>query len=242
MIGIITNVVCVFIGGLIGAFCGRYIPQKTITKVNSCFGISAIGMGIYSVVLVKNLTPVIFALIVGTVIGDLIHLNELFTKGGKLMQKPVSKVFKAPEKLEKEEYESLLVTTLVLFCCSGTGIYGSLDAGMTGECSILLAKSVLDFFTAIIFACSLGYVTAFIAIPQIIIFSLLFLLAKVIVPLTTPVMINDFRACGGLILLATGLRIAKIKEFSIADMIPAMALVMPCSWFWTTVIDRFLHQ
>lgn len=236
MIGIIVNVACVFTGGIIGAFCSKILNKRTTEKVNSVFGISAIGMGIYSVILVKNLTPVIFALIVGTILGDLIHLNELFKKGGSILEKPVSKIFKAPATIEKEEYESLLVTTIVLFCCSGTGIYGCLDAGMTGEYSILLAKSVLDFFTAIIFACSLGLVTAFIAIPQIIIFSLLFLLARFIVPFTTPVMINDFRACGGLILLATGLRIAKIKEFSIADMIPSMALVMPCSWLWTDFI------
>jgi len=107
---------------------------------------------------------------------------------------------------------------------------------MTGEYSILMAKSVLDLFTAIIFACSLGFVTALIAVPQIVIFTLLFLLAKLVVPLTTPVMINDFRACGGLILLATGLRVAKIKEFSIADMIPAMIIVMPCSWLWTEFV------
>lgn len=236
MTGIIVNIVCVFVGGIIGSFCSKIINQRTTEKINSVFGISAIGMGICSVILVKNLTPVIFALIVGTVIGDMIHLNELFKKGGALMQKPVSKIFRTPDTMSKEEYESFLVATIVLFCCSGTGIYGCLDAGMTGEYSILLAKSVLDFFTAIIFACSLGLVTAFICVPQIIIFCALFLLAKFIVPLTTPVMINDFRACGGLILLATGLRIAKIKEFSIADMIPAMVLVMPCSWFWTELV------
>lgn len=240
MIGIIVNVVCVIVGGIAGALCAGHISQRTIGKVNSCFGISAIGMGIYSVVLVKNLTPVIFALIVGMIIGDLIHLNEIFIKGGKLLQKPVSKMFKSPDTLSQDEYESLLVTTMVLFCCSSTGIYGCLDAGMTGESSILLAKSVLDLFTAMIFACSLGWVTAFIAIPQIIIFSCLFLLAKVVVPLTTPVMINDFRACGGLILLATGFRVAKIKEFSIADMIPAMVLVMPCSWLWTEFVVPLL--
>jgi len=123
MIGIIVNVICVFTGGIIGALFSKFISQSTIQKVNSCFGISAIGMGIFSVILVKNLTPVIFALIVGTIIGDTIHLNELFIKGGKVLQKPVSKIFKTPETLNQDEYESLLVTTLVLFCCSSTGIY-----------------------------------------------------------------------------------------------------------------------
>ena len=67
-----------------------------------------------------------------------------------------------------------------------------------------------------------------------------FLLAKMIYPLTTPTMINDFKACGGFILLATGLRIAKIKEFPIADMIPAMILVMPISAFWVNCIVPML--
>ena len=49
-------------------------------------------------------------------------------------------------------------------------------------------------------------------------------------------MIGDFKACGGMIMIATGLRIAGIKNFPIADLIPAMAFVMPLSWLWTTVI------
>lgn len=237
MTGIIINVLCVFTGGIIGAFCSKIIKTSTSEKINSVFGISAIGMGIYSVMMVKNLTPVIFALITGTIIGDFLHLDHIFHKGGLILKKPVSRLFSIPDRISKTEYDSLLVTTMVLFCCSGTGIYGCLDAGMTGEYSILLAKSVLDFFTAIIFACNLGLVTAFIAIPQLIIFTLLFCIARFIVPLTTPIMIFDFRACGGLILLATGLRIARIKEFSIADMIPSMILVMPCSWLWTEFIQ-----
>ena len=124
----------------------------------------------------------------------------------------------------------------MLFCASGTGIYGSLDAGMTGEATILLSKSVLDFFTAIVFACSLGAVVSVVAVPQAVIFLALFLMAKVIFPLTTPVMIADFKACGGVLLIATGLRMAKIRDFPIADMIPAMVLVMPVSGVWV----RFL--
>ena len=111
---------------------------------------------------------------------------------------------------------------------------------MTGNVTILMSKSVLDFFTALIFACSLGIITSVIAVPQFLIFLCLFLLAKLIYPLTTPAMINDFKACGGFILLATGLRIARIKEFPIADMIPSMVLVMPVSAFWVSCIVPML--
>ncbi len=131
---------------------------------------------------------------------------------------------------------AVLVTALVLFCASGTGIYGSIVAGMTGDHSILLAKSILDFATALIFACSLGIVVSLIAVPQFLIFIALYLLAGMIYPLCTPAMINDFKASGGILLLATGFRMIKVKEFPVADMIPAMALAMPVSYLWTNYI------
>lgn len=131
---------------------------------------------------------------------------------------------------------AVLVTALVLFCASGTGIYGSIVAGMTGDHSVLLAKSILDFATALIFACSLGIVVSLIAVPQFLIFMALYLLAGMIYPLCTPAMINDFKASGGILLLATGFRMIKVKEFPVADMIPAMVLAMPVSYLWTNYI------
>ena len=83
-------------------------------------------------------------------------------------------------------------------------------------------------------------VVAAVAIPQCVIFLAIFAAAKFIFPLTTPDMIADFKACGGFLLLATGFRIAKIHNFPVADMIPAMVLVMPVSWFWGNVVVPML--
>ena len=126
----------------------------------------------------------------------------------------------------------MLVTIIVLFCASGTG--------MSGDHTILISKSILDFFTAMIFGGTLGMVVAAVAIPQCVIFLAIFAAAKFIFPLTTPDMIADFKACGGFLLLATGFRIAKIHNFPVADMIPAMVLVMPVSWFWGNVVVPML--
>lgn len=49
-------------------------------------------------------------------------------------------------------------------------------------------------------------------------------------------LINAFKAVGGILLLATGFRMIHVKMFLTADMLPAMILVMPCSWAWTTFI------
>lgn len=241
MVGIITNILAVALGGLCGSLFGHRLSRDFTARLNDVFGVCAAGMGVSSVVLMENMPAVILAVVAGTAIGLALHLGRRITAGGMLLQKPLARVLPAPSGGEdREEFLSLLVTALVLFCVSGTGIYGCLDAGMTGSATILLSKSILDFFTAAVFACSLGAVTALIALPQAAVFLALFFCAKAIYPLTTPAMIADFKACGGFLLIATGLRIAKIREFPVADMIPAMVLVMPLSRLWTDCVAPLL--
>lgn len=240
-IGIIANSLSVIVGGIVGMIAGNRLSADFKEKLNMIFGICAMGMGISSIALMENMPAVIFAVIFGTSFGLLIHLGEKINKASKGMETIIGKFTKSGNHgLSEKEFEDTLVTVIVLFCASGTGIYGSIISGMNGDHSILIAKSILDFFTALIFACILGGVVAVIAIPQFLIFFLMFLFAGVIYPLTTPAMINDFKACGGFLLLATGFRMIKVKMFPTADMIPAMILVMPCSWIWVTYIMPFV--
>lgn len=234
--GVIINACSVLFGGIAGALVGHKLSPKFKTEINLIFGVCSMGMGISSIGLMENMPAVIFALIIGTAIGLVCHLGDWIQKGAICMQKPIAKIFKNTSELSEEEFLNQLVTIIVLFCASGTGIYGSLTAGMTGDNSILISKSILDFFTAAIFACNLGYVVSVISVPQFIIFFILFLCAGLIYPLTTPTMINDFKACGGFLMLATGFRMIKVKNFPIADMIPAMIIVMPLSYLWVTYI------
>ncbi|OAM92516.1 protein of unknown function DUF554 [Pelosinus fermentans DSM 17108] len=66
------------------------------------------------------------------------------------------------------------------------------------------------------------------------VFLILFLAASFIMPLTTPAMLADVTACGGILMLATGFRICGIQSFPIGNMLPAMVIVMPLSWIWIT--------
>lgn len=236
-IGVIINGLSVAFGGIAGAIAGKKLTPQFKANLTLVFGVCSMGMGINSIGLMKYMPAVIFSIVIGTGIGLALNLGNWINKGAVQMQKPIAKLFRNQNtNLSQEEFISTLVTIIVLFCASGTGIYGSLDAGMTGDSSILISKSILDFFTAAIFACNLGFVVSIIAVPQFIIFFLLFLGAKFIYPLTTPEMIDDFKACGGFLMLATGFRMTKLKEFPIADMIPAMIIVMPLSWFWLNCI------
>lgn len=232
-LGIIANALAIIIGGLIGNYLGDKLTESFEEKITLIFGCCSLSMGVSSIVLMENMPAVVFSVIIGTGIGILLHLEELVNKAGGVMQGTVSRFISNDyTNLSEKEFKATLLTVIVLFCASGTGIYGSIISGVTGDHSILLAKSILDLFTALIFACSLGSVVSIIAIPQFIIFIIFYLLGGFIIPLTNSSMINDFKACGGFLMLATGFRIIKLRMFPIADMIPAMFLVMPISYLW----------
>ena len=185
MIGIIANVLAVVLGGILGTVFSQRLSTRFTTELNKVFGVCAMGMGISSIPLMENMPAVILALVVGTALGLACRLGEWISRGGALMEKPISRLLGArssDSSLSREEYLSLLVTAIVLFCSSGTGIYGCLDAGMTGNATVLLSKSILDLFTAMVFACNLGAVTSLVAVPQAVIFLTLFFAAKAITP------------------------------------------------------------
>lgn len=232
-IGVIINVFSVAGGGFIGTLIGHKLTDDFKQNINMIFGACSMGMGIASIVLMENMPAVIFAIIIGTAIGLVIHLGNYINQVAKKLHNMLSVLLgRSDSAFSDTEFTATYVTAIVLFCASGTGIYGVLVSGMSGDHSILVAKSILDFFTALIFACSLGAVISVIAVPQFIIFIILFLLAGSIYPLTTSSMINDFKACGGFIMLATGFRMIKVKMFPISDMLPSMILVMPLSIVW----------
>ena len=240
-IGVIINTIAIFLGGIAGALLGDKLPEKYKEQLNLIFGLCSMGMGISSIVLMKYMPAVVFALIIGIIVGLVFKLGDkVYELCSKLQKVMIRIVPKKETNMSETEFLATLITVIVLFCSSGMGIYGSLSEGMTGDSSLLITKSILDFFTAAIFACNLGYIVSLIAVPQFVIFTALFLSASFIVPLTTPDMIADFKACGGFLMVAAGFRILKLKMFPVVDMIPAMILVMPFSWFWVNIILHLL--
>ena len=240
-IGVIINTIAIFLGGIAGALLGNKLPEKYKEQLNLIFGLCSMGMGISSIVLMKYMPAVVFALIIGIIVGLVFKLGDkVYELCSKLQKVMIRIVPKKETNMSETEFLATLITVIVLFCSSGMGIYGSLSEGMTGDSSLLITKSIVDFFTAAIFACNLGYIVSLIAVPQFVIFTTLFLSASFIVPLTTPDMIADFKACGGFLMVAAGFRILKLKMFPVVDMIPAMILIMPFSWFWVNIILHLL--
>lgn len=231
-VGIIINSVSVLIGGLIGTAAGKKIPDSMKKNIMLIFGLVSIVMGITYTIKVETLPAVILAVILGTAAGLLCKIEKGIVWFAKLFQRFLSKLFPGTQKGMEDRKTHDFISAFVVFCASGTGIFGALQYGITGDASILLSKSILDFFSALIFAVSLGMMVSLISVPQFLVMLLLFGMSGFILPHIDETMLLNFSACGGILMLATGLRIADIKPFPIAAMLPAMILVMPLTYFW----------
>ena len=234
-IGIILNSLAILLGGIVGAAIGKKIPAAIRTSLPLVFGCCAMMMGITNIIKMKTMPAVVLALIIGTIIGELLKLEDAFQKVGAFFGPKVAKLFGGQSEMD-ENHITDFVSTLVLFCASGTGIFGAMQSGLNGDHTLLITKAILDFFTAAIMAVTVGYLTAFISIPQTVIFLALFFSAKLLMPIISDVMLADFMCCGGVLVLAAGFRVAKVKNFPISSMVPAMILVMPVSAAWNAWI------
>lgn len=220
LIGVLVNCAAVFLGGILGALLKEHFPLKLKENLPNIFGLSAITMGIYLIINLDKLATVVLAIIVGTVVGELLSLEENLLSALKKLER------RLPTNLDEEQLDTI-ISMIILFCFSGTGIFGAMNSGITGDHSILYAKSVMDFFTAIIFGATTGYIVGFICIPQMLVGMALFYSSNYLMPFVNDAMLSNFKACGGIITLAVGLKIANIKRFRVLNTLPALILAFP---------------
>lgn len=222
--GVIIDSAAVFLGGIMGAFLKKYFPDRLKAALPNVFGLSAITMGVTLIIVLDSLSAVVLAMILGTVMGELLDLESGLVHGLRKLET------KLPFDLDEKQMD-VLISMIVLFCFSGTGIFGSMNSAMTGDHSVLYAKAIMDFFTAVIFGTAAGYLVGFVAVPQLLVGLLLFGGASYILPVVTAPMLNNFKACGGLITMAVGMKISDIKAYRVLNMLPAIVLVFPISLF-----------
>ncbi len=222
--GVIVDSMAVLMGGFIGGFAGERISKSLKVELPVVFGFAAISMGVLKITETNNLTLVILSLILGSILGSLMQIERSLEKGARFILGKV-KGFDDDE----DRYQELFVLGLIAFCVSGTGIFGALREGFIADSSILLSKSVLDFFTAMIFASIVGYSISLISIPQFFILSLFFFAAHLIAPYLSTTVLGNFSAVGGIITLMMGFKMANIAKSKAANAIPALLIVVVLS-------------
>ena len=78
-VGVLTDCSCVLIGGLLGTVLGSRFAPALREKLTMVLGFDSMAIGINSIVKANQMTPVVIAVIFGTLLGELLHLEEHIT-------------------------------------------------------------------------------------------------------------------------------------------------------------------
>lgn len=214
MLGTIVNSVAIIVGALIGVFIKKGIKEEYKSTIMDGIGLSVIMIGIMGGIKTQNLILVIGSIVVGSIIGEIIKIEDRLERLGSNMEKRFGK--------GDSSFSKGFVTASLVYCIGAMAIVGSLESGLTGNHETLFAKSILDGISAIIFASTLGIGVAFSAIPVFIYQGGITLLSNIVKDLMTPEVINEMSAIGGILILAIGINILGLKKIRIGNMLPAI--------------------
>ena len=114
----------------------------------------------------------------------------------------------------------------VLFCVGALTIVGAIKAGAEGDYDLILMKSVLDGFMAIMFSAAMGIGVMFSIITILIYQGGLTLLGGIIGPLIGEMGLAEISGTGGILILMIGFNLLKIKEIKTGNFLPALLIVL----------------
>ncbi len=225
MTGTLVNCAAVIIGGLIGLLLKKGIKESYAAGINKSLGLAVLVIGINGVIsnmfTVENgklsssgeLLLVVF-LVVGTLIGELLKLDERFNRF----------CGKVDSKFKNGGFASGFINGTLLFCVGAMAIIGSINDGLTGDSSVLFVKSALDFVSAIIFGSTLGFGVVFTFIPLLIYQGGISLLAGTLSGILQGELLEQVCTVGYAIIMAIGFNFFLEKKFKTLNMMPAIIL------------------
>ncbi len=213
--GTLVNSAAIIVGGILGTLGGKLMPDKMKETVLAATGLVSIGIGISGAIGSSNQLIPILSLIIGSVIGELLHIENGVTRAGDWLQKKFGKAGPITEGF---------VSGSLVFAVGAMAVMGSLDSGLKNDHSILLAKSAIDFAGSVAFAGSLGIGVAFSALSVLLVQGTITLLASLLTGVLTEAVITEISVTGSLLIIGIGLNVMGLTKLRILNMIPALLL------------------
>lgn len=217
MTGTLINAGAILLGGFIGLFLRRGIPENYSRTVQDALGLLIIVIGIQYGFKADNLALVGLSLAIGAVIGEWRQWEARLEKLGVRLQKALGR--------DESSFVKGFVSATLLFLVGAMGVVGALEDGLTGNHQILLIKSMLDGIFSMLFSASMGIGVLFSAFPVLIYQGSISLGAEVIKPLLTDPMLNNITSLGGIIIAGLGLNMLGLTHIKVGNILPGILVV-----------------
>ena len=220
MFAVFVNMALVLVGSAVGLLLKNRFSERMGQAVMKGLGLCTIGIGMSSLLGGKDTLCTIICVALGTILGEWLNIEKGMDDLGELLRR----------KLIKGEGNSRFVegfvNATVLYCVGAMSINGAIAAGINGDYSILISKSVMDMVSSITFAAAMGIGVPFAVIPILLYEGGLTLLAGVVGPYLSAAVITEMSAVGGAIIVGIGLNLLEASKegIRVSNMLPAIFL------------------
>ena len=203
MPAVLVNTATVLVGSLIGILFRNRLKESLRNAVMKALGLCTLLIGISSAIATQNLLCVILCMVVGTVIGELLKIDDGIEHAGDAIKAKLMKGNGSSGNRSMESFTDGFVSASILFCIGSMTIMGSLEAGIRHDYSIIYAKVFQGALT---------------------------LLAGVLGSALSEAAVTEMSAVGGVILIGMALNMLECSKerIKVANMLPAIFL--PILW------------
>lgn len=225
LLGTFINAALIVVGALIGRIF-KNIPESMKSTVLSVIGLAVALLGIKMGFESNNFIVLIVSLVVGTIVGEWLDLDKQMNRLGQWVESLFRKGRSEDNQISIAEG---FVTASLIFVVGSMAVIGALDSGLRNDHNVLITKGIIDGFTSIILASTLGIGVLLSAAPVFIYQAIIALFAGTIsayIPdAALDMFITEMTATGGVMIMAIGLNIAGLTKIKAANLLPGIFVV-----------------
>jgi uncharacterized protein len=240
-IGTVANVAAVLIGSCLGVLVGHRLSLRTRDLVTDALGLVTLLIAASSAAQVADpawsgavgsdapMLIVLASLVLGGIVGSVLGIEQALEAFGGWLQArlaPRPGPSDDPGTSERQRFVEGFVTSSLVFCVGPLTILGSLADGLGKGADQLFLKAALDGFASIAFAASFGWGVAASVVALVAVQGTLTVLGAVLGDILPAAEVAALTATGGLMLVGVALRLLRLKQVPVADLLPGL-LVAP---------------
>ena len=217
MLGTLINAALILAGTAVGLLLRRGLPERVKQAILMAMGLSTVLIGLMGAVKTTDTLGVILCMAVGTLLGSLIDLERQLDRLGRWVEHRLGQA-------AGEGVSRAFVSTSLIYCVGAMAVVGSIDSGIRGDHTTLIAKGIIDGVTAIVFASTMGIGVGLSAVSVFVYQGTIALLAGLLSPVLTDAVVTEMSAVGGLLIACIGLNLIYDKRIPVGNMLPAIFL------------------
>lgn len=210
--GTITNAVTVVIASAVGIAIGSRLSESMRNAIINVLGLAVLLIGISMALETKNVLIPTISVVAGTALGEIMGIEDALQKFGDRVER----------RLGRGRFSEGFVAATLLYCVGPMAILGPIQEGLTGDISVLMAKSLLDGVASVALASALGVGVAFSSLSILIYQGFFSLLAAQLSSIVTETIIAEFTSTGGLLIMGIGINLLELRKLRVGNMLPAL--------------------